>query len=162
MPPDSHPVVALSYEAPSSPAKPALSPMQTFQEKVKDKIRDDIGALLPDEAINELVARVVDEEFFTKRQAPRSPYSSQPPTYLPSKFEEQVIAAVAPMIALRVTEVVAENKAAIIESIDRAVKDGLVKLMVSTVESRIAKAINGTGILNDAIERSFDDFMDKR
>jgi hypothetical protein len=47
-----------------SPSK-ELAPMESFMAKVKAKLRDDIGGLLPDEAVAHMVEKVIADEFFT-------------------------------------------------------------------------------------------------
>ncbi len=42
----------------------STDPMQGFQNRVLQKIRDDIGKMLPDEVVEGLVQRAIDEEFF--------------------------------------------------------------------------------------------------
>ncbi len=44
-------------------AKPS-DPMKEFRERVAAKLRDDIGAMLPDEALEEMVRVAVRDQFF--------------------------------------------------------------------------------------------------
>ena len=41
-----------------------LTPQQTFEEKIKDRIRADIGDLIPDEMLREMVKRSLEDFFF--------------------------------------------------------------------------------------------------
>ena len=43
------------------------SPMEEFQDNLKKQLRDDIARLLPDEAVKEMIAKVVHDEFFAVR-----------------------------------------------------------------------------------------------
>lgn len=42
----------------------ALTPQQSFQKKLEDRIRENIGELMPDEALQEIVAKAVQKAFF--------------------------------------------------------------------------------------------------
>ena len=45
-----------------------LTPMQSFQEKVKNRLVSDIGDLIPDEALIEMVKVAMEEAFFKDRE----------------------------------------------------------------------------------------------
>lgn len=45
----------------------ALTPMQSFQERLRASLRDDVARMIPDEALAEMIQQVIKEEFFTKR-----------------------------------------------------------------------------------------------
>ena len=46
----------------------ALTPQQSFQQKLMDRIRDDIGELMPDEALSEIVGKAIEKSFFEERE----------------------------------------------------------------------------------------------
>lgn len=45
----------------------SLTPQQTFQSKIEERIRTDIGELIPDEALAEIVERAMQKAFFEGR-----------------------------------------------------------------------------------------------
>lgn len=47
----------------------ALTPQQSFEERIKERIRESIGELMPDEALAQIVARGVEDAFFKERLA---------------------------------------------------------------------------------------------
>ena len=44
-----------------------LTPQQTFQQKLEERIRKDIGELMPDEALSKIVASAIEKAFFEER-----------------------------------------------------------------------------------------------
>lgn len=76
----------------------ALTPMETFQEKVRNRLRDDIAGLLPDDALAAMVQRVVEEEFFTKRQKHEKDGWSTRTVEVPSPFQAMVMEAAKPLL----------------------------------------------------------------
>lgn len=44
-----------------------LTPMATFEERVKGKLKETIADMLPDEVLASLVKRVMEEQFFEKK-----------------------------------------------------------------------------------------------
>lgn len=115
----------------------ALAPMETFMQRVKTKLRDDIGSLLPDEAVSEMVQKVINDEFFTKKTVPkpgRSSYSTDT-VEVPTKFQEMVIDACKPIIERQVQEIMLAQAGLIEAQIKEEMDKGIVTL--------ITRAING-------------------
>jgi hypothetical protein len=113
----------------------ALAPMETFMERVKQKLRDDIGSLLPDEAVSDMVKKVVNDEFFAKRVVPkpdRGSYSSET-IELPSHFTEIVTAAIKPVIERQVAEILVTYKEPIETQIRGAIDNGLSSMVLQAI-----------------------------
>lgn len=121
-----------------------ITPMQTFQERVKEKLRDTIADLLPDEALQELVKRVIDEEFFTKRRIPGQGWGAQD-IIKPSQFQEMVLEAAKPIIQDLVKQTLRDNAEKVQASLDESVKKGLVSLMIQHMDGLIAGEIQKQG-----------------
>jgi hypothetical protein len=113
----------------------ALAPMETFMERVKQKLRDDIGSLLPDEAVSDMVKKVVNDEFFAKRIVPkpnRGSYSNET-IELPSHFTEIVTAAIKPIIERQVAEILVTYKEPIETQITTAIDNGLSTMVLQAI-----------------------------
>jgi hypothetical protein len=80
----------------------SLTPQQAFEKKLEEKIRADIGELIPEEALAELVKRAIEKVFFTK-----GGYYNNP-SY--SWFEEAVRTALTSQIRDVVTKYMADHK----------------------------------------------------
>jgi hypothetical protein len=109
--------------------------METFMERVKQKLRDDIGSLLPDEAVSDMVKKVVNDEFFAKRIVPkpnRGSYSNET-IELPSHFTEMVTAAIKPIIERQVAEILVTYKEPIETQITTAIDTGLSSMVLQAI-----------------------------
>jgi hypothetical protein len=91
-----------------------LTPMQTFEEKVKAKLKDTIADMLPDEALAALVQRAVDERFFK----PRKEQVGYNTVEKPSWFAEAVAQEAKPLIDAYIKRAFEDHR----EAIQAAVK----------------------------------------
>mgnify|MGYP001596933183 CR=1 FL=1 len=117
------------------------TPMETFLERVKAKLRDDIGSLLPEEAVADMVKRVVEDEFFTKTQ--KNVGTGYNPVYKPepSAFQAMVIEAFKPIMEKHAL-IVAERHAADIEAhIKQTVEAGLMAMALKSLDKVFADAL---------------------
>ena len=95
-------------------AKPA-DPMNDFQEKIIKRLRDDIREMLPDEALEKLALRAVDDEFFKPRE--RFDSYSRVIDSRPSWFVEKVAEIARPIIQEKAAQFVEANQSLIEKSI---------------------------------------------
>jgi hypothetical protein len=131
----------------------ALTPMQSFQEKLKDKIRDDIASMLPDEVISEMAQRVVNEEFFTKRQVKMSAYGYDTKE-VPSAFQEAVLAASKPLIDAEVKKTLAANAERIAAQFDKVIADGILQMTLRALDEKLSNVLEGQGYsIKQALEK---------
>ncbi len=134
-----------------------LTPMQTFQQNLQEKLRNDIANLLPPEALAEMVQRVVNDEFFKKRRVPtpgRGHYSTDT-VEAPSAFEEMVLKETRPVIKLAVDQVLVDNAEAIRTKIDAVIKSGLISLTMNAIDDAIADRLSRVGYeVTEAIKSS--------
>lgn len=93
------------------PAKPT-DPMAEFQAKLKDRVRDDIRDLLPDDAVAGLVKKAVEDVFFTPRIVKATGWSGRDEER-PSWFVEEVTKAAEPIIRAAVAKCVADSPQAV-------------------------------------------------
>jgi len=66
----------------------ALTPQQSFEENIKDRLRADIGGLLPDAALSEMVSKAVQTIFFNRTEKKEGSWGHT--TVIPSWFEQEV------------------------------------------------------------------------
>jgi len=84
-------------------------PLKEFYERLAAKLRDDIGGMLPDEVLNQLVAKAVEEEFFKPRTVRVGGHYSTVTEERPSWFVEEVGKAAKPLVEAMVKDYVAEH-----------------------------------------------------
>lgn len=107
----------------SAVTKPG-NPMEEFQTRVVEKLRADIGAMLPDEVLAQLTARAVEEQFFKPRKVVENSGSYHERTReAPSWFLEEVAKTAKPQIERLVVAHVAKHS----DQIERAVNEFLAK-----------------------------------
>jgi hypothetical protein len=65
-----------------------LTPQQLFEEKIKARLRAEIGDLIPDDVLKDLLGKAIQEMFFTRRES--RPDNWHGKHIFPSWFEETV------------------------------------------------------------------------
>ena len=70
-------------------------PMREFRERVAEKLRADIGAMLPDDALIAMVQQAVENEFFKERTVNDGQYHTK---VIPSWFVTEVTKAAEPIL----------------------------------------------------------------
>lgn len=95
-----------------------LTPMQSFEEKIKDKLTKDIGDLIPDDALKVLVEKATQDVFFKdQRIEPKERFSSA--TYKDSVFKEIVKELLAERMDSAIREFINDNR----EEMSRQLRD---------------------------------------
>lgn len=125
----------------------AVAPMDAFMDRVKAKLRDDIGSMLPDEAVQQMVDKVIHDEFFKPRRIPkpgRGSYSSDE-IEVNSPFQDMVIKACQATIEKHAM-LIAERHAAEIEAqIKQSVEAGLITLALKSLDGVFSQALANYG-----------------
>lgn len=67
---------------------PDIIPAQAFEDKIKDRLRQDIGSLMPDDVLQQLIVKAINSIFLEPRVS-RNSYGSVTDTK-PSWFQETV------------------------------------------------------------------------
>src|SRR5580698_1104647 len=92
-----------------------LTPQQQFENSIKDRLRKDIGDLLPNEVLAELVKKAIEDMFFVKRTT-RDSYGYT--TTSVSWFEEEVAKQMKTQIAETIKAHFIENGRIIAKAIE--------------------------------------------
>lgn len=113
-----------------------LQPLAAFQERVKEKLRDDIGSMLPDEALAALVQEAVKEQFFKPRKVEEGYRTVDKPSW----FVEEVAKLAQPYIERVMREYVEVNR----DALDRALAEfcGAQNLLLLAMASMRAATAN--------------------
>lgn len=111
----------------------ALTPQETFQEKVKNRLAKDIGDLIPDEILQKMVRESLEELFF-KRDA-HNKGSTWSPKWIeePSWFELAVFNEMKQRTLDEVTAYFKENGPTIRTQIKTAVSDYIPNLVADAI-----------------------------
>ncbi|MDF0750338.1 hypothetical protein NLU14_08850 [Marinobacter sp. 71-i] len=108
------------------------SPMEEFQDRVKDKLKADIGSMLPDDVLAQLTQRAVDEQFFKERRAP-NPRGYGSDVARPSWFVEEVAKIAEPIIRSHIEQFIETSKADIEAAIKQYISDQNLTLTASAM-----------------------------
>jgi hypothetical protein len=93
----------------------AVTTPKTFEEKLTDRIKENIGDLIPDEELKKILERGIDKIFFQARPpAPNSGYSTQPRCSLAEELAEKCIKEAVDRL---VTQFIKDNTDKIIENL---------------------------------------------
>jgi hypothetical protein len=96
---------------------------ESFETKMKNRIRDSIGDLLSDEDLDKMVRRGLEEAFFTKRTKKTSGYPYQEETT--SLMHEIVTELLQPAVEKSVNNYLVEHQEEVKEIIERVVTLGI-------------------------------------
>jgi hypothetical protein len=105
--------------------------MQTFEEKVKSRLKETIADMLPDEALAALVQRAVDEQFFKPRKTGTGAYND-PYKDAPGWFVSEVAKLAEPIIKEHVEKAFAMRRNAIEEAVRKFVAEQNLALLMTT------------------------------
>jgi len=82
-------------------------PMTNFRERIAEKLRADIGAMLPDDALIAMVRQAVENEFFKERTVDDGQYHTKT---APSWFVTEVTKAAEPILREMLAHYIKENR----------------------------------------------------
>jgi hypothetical protein len=119
-----------------------------FEQKILERLRNDIRELLPEAALRRLVERAVDETFFKERRIDRG-YGNV--DVKPSWFVEEIAKTAKPLVQAAVDRFVDERHDLIQQAIDRFVTEQQLTIQLST---RLASMLNDT--FGSALNRARD------
>lgn len=86
-----------------------IIPAQAFEEKIKDRLRQDIGSLMPDEVLQQLITKTI-QSIFLDRRTSRNTYGSVTEDK-PSWFQETVETLLRQRISKLLDEYIKEHEA---------------------------------------------------
>ena len=119
----------------------ALTPQQTFQENIRNKLLEDIGSLIPPDALAELVEKAIHDLFFEKRTR-----------QLGYRSEETVVSWFEEEIAKQLKADISKHCYDWLEKNHEAVEEKLVKAIEATWPHLLGAAF--VGILTNRLSQS--------
>lgn len=106
------------------------SPIEEFQDRVKDKLKADIGSMLPDDVLAQLTQRAVDEQFFKERRIPQRYGQDE---IGPSWFVEEVAKIAEPIIRQHINSFIETHKQDIEAAIEQYINEQNLTLTAATM-----------------------------
>lgn len=118
-----------------------VDPMADFQNKLKERVRNDIRDLLPDDAVAALVKKAVEEEFFKPRKIDEGYGRTKEE---PSWFVTEIRKAAEPIIREAVGKVIAESP----ETVHKVIAEYLDTNKLSVVTAGMLTSLLADAIFN--------------
>src|SRR5262245_48130742 len=97
----------------------ALAPMESFQQKVKNKIRDDFASMIPDEALEAMVKNAIDDAFFKPRYVRDDSSWNPKVSEKPPLIVELAVTQAASILESEIRKWIAENR----EAVEKALRE---------------------------------------
>lgn len=125
------------------------NPLEEFKQRVLEKLKADIGSLMPDEVVGGLVQQAIKESFFTRKEVPkpgRASYSTET-VLAPSWFQAEIMAQIEPKLKAQIREFVEANDQIIKDTITSALeKDKLLILTAAVIGDTVRTHLSGTAM----------------
>lgn len=132
-----------------------LTPQQKFEERIKAKLVDDIGELLPDEVLSGMVESAMKEAFFKPRKIRVERSYGGGSTV--EDGEPWLIEVIRELVDAQVKEqaekFLAANADHMKERLDEIIKNGLLKSMIEHMDMRLGSTMND--VVTQVIQRDF-------
>lgn len=139
-----------------------LTPQESFQEKMKERVTQGIGDLMPDEMLKQLIEKAIDDAFFKPQKQVIGSGYHQKQVDGPSWFEEHLSKLIEPMLKEKINEWMQrpENAEVILKEIkpflERSSNDAILSAfsqafganlqnMQWQLQTQLQNAINGNG-----------------
>lgn len=116
-----------------------ITQTKTFEEAIIDRLRRDIGDLMPPEALAAMVEKGMHKIFFDKKET-RSSYGSS--TYSEySWFEEEVRVLMREQVKEQLTKYLKENPQVLEEQLKRVIDAGFLKCVGQALDNAMATSM---------------------
>jgi uncharacterized membrane protein YheB (UPF0754 family) len=103
---------------------------RSFEEAIKDRLRKDIGELLPDQVLAELVKKAVQDLFFTERVENKGSYNER---RQPSWFVEEAGKLIKAQLGEAITAYMTEHKEQLGRVLADHLRDNIHKILADLV-----------------------------
>lgn len=135
----------------------ALTTEQTFQENIKNRLRKEIGDLIPDAVLTEMVNKSIKDIFFTKKEIPGS-YGREK-IVEPSWFDVEVKTLLSPTIKECISSYFQEHK----DEIGKLIAEAIVKdsplligaFLVDVISRKVDRVADKNDSLVEALRNYF-------
>jgi predicted house-cleaning noncanonical NTP pyrophosphatase (MazG superfamily) len=110
---------------------------KTFEQRMKERIRDSIGDLISDEDLTKMVDRSLEEVFFKPRPNPKHTayYNSGEPATIPPLLHELVKEVLEANVQAAVREYIGSNQEEVNAIIQKVVQEGIGAAVLGAMNS---------------------------
>lgn len=115
---------------------------ETFETKLRNKIKDSIGDLISNDDLSKLVHRSLEEVFFTPRKNPnRSYYNSNEPDTIAPLLHDIVKETLQPMVTEVIKEYITKNNDEVLKAVKEVVTAGVGNAVVIAMNMQFQNQI---------------------
>ena len=118
-----------------------ITKAKTFEEKMKERIKDSIGGLISDEDLSKLVKKGIEDAFFSKKIKVKRYYSDKD-EYEPIYMESVIKDILGEKIKDISNKYLNENADKLNAMYMEAIKDGFIKMMVAHFDNKINTSLS--------------------
>ena len=115
-----------------------MVPTKTFQERVRDRIRETIGDLITDDDLMEIVQKGIDEVFFQTRTVQESAYNRKE---IPPLIHEIVKEVLQDRMTLAVDGWLKTHEAEVVEAVKAVVQEGAGQAFIAALGSLLSNSM---------------------
>lgn len=108
-----------------------ITPQQAFEDLIKDRIRDDIGKLMPDEALQKIIEKAIEGAFFTQRITKEGSWHER---VEPSWVEKHIRSLLEAQVRAHVDKWFQDNRERMSEIIETGIKETMPGMLVKLLE----------------------------
>ncbi len=118
-----------------------VGPVLTFEDRVRDKIKETFANLVTDEELLKIVNRGIEDALFKQRQVPRSGYAGGYYDTKPSIVEECAEKFMQERTRAAVDKWLVENPDKIVSALQNAIEAGISNVILAQLDSRFANVV---------------------
>lgn len=115
-----------------------LTPQQRFEEKVRDRLRENIGDLIPDDVLSKMIQDTMQKLFFHRPMVDEGDRWNKKMVEKPSWFEnevrEQTEKMLRPLVLRHVAEAIEEKREDIDVAVAAVVQGGIAQAFFNSIE----------------------------
>ena len=115
-----------------------IVPSKSFQDRMKDRIKDSIGELMTDDELKKVVNQAVQEIFFEKQVLQDGYGTKEKPPWIHKLIKE----ILKDKVRIAVDDYMFVNSEIILKNIDNIVKDGVGGAVLSAITNRFQFDLN--------------------
>ena len=108
---------------------------KTFQERMFEKVRDQMGDLLTETELKQIVDQAVNKAFFEPRKVSSGGYREE---IKPAVFVEMMENELRTHVREALDKWMASNKEIVAQTIEKVIQEGITRAVMQTLESRMS------------------------
>jgi len=110
-----------------------IAKAESFEERMRSRIKESIGELITDEELSKLITRGIEEVFFQEREIKKSRYSYSNPEFGPPLIHEIIKDLIGKTVEDKISLWIDANKEEVVKNINNIISLGLGNALVNAI-----------------------------